>query len=169
MSAPKVTTEQVAKAAQAIGLPDAERRKLLEMLADMQPEEKEKHPAVKKQFVVLLSDPLGQMPKTDFVAWVFQIPENENVATTEDRIRESAYTFNASKKGRLLPVQTIGEGVENIPARIFRERDLWVKTKTAVLVCVTNNEIPRTPGGRVEGITLLEGTRRVVRGWRPIQ
>lgn len=146
MSTPKVTTEQVAKAAQAIGLPDAERRKLLEMLADMQPEEKEKHPQVKKQFVVLLSDPLGQMPKTDFVAWVLQVPEEDSPDTTEERIREAAYTFNASKRGRLLPVQTVGEAIENVRPAMFKERDVWIKTKHPVLVFVTNNEIPRTPG-----------------------
>jgi hypothetical protein len=29
-----------------------------------------------------------------------------------------------------------------VPAKIFKETDLWVKTKTPVLVLRTNNEIP---------------------------
>lgn len=103
----------------------------------------EKPPAVKKQFVVLLSDPEGKMPKTDFVAWVLQLPESESVATTEDRICRAAYDFNVTKKGRLYPCKTIGEAVENIPAKYFKEADVWVKTKTPVLVLKTDNQIPK--------------------------
>ena len=43
----------------------------------------EKEPTVKKQFVVLVSDPDGRFPKHDFAAWVLQIPESESVATTQ--------------------------------------------------------------------------------------
>jgi len=105
-------------------------------------EEDEKTPPVKKQFCVLLSDPDGRMPQHDFVAWVLQIPEEESPVTTEDRILRAAYDFNASKKGRLFPVKTIGEAVENVPAKHFKEVDAWVKTKTPVLVLVSNNIIP---------------------------
>ena len=104
----------------------------------------EKPPAVRKQFVVLVSDPEGKLPKKgDFVAWVLQIPDTESVATTQDRIFRGAYDFNTTKKGRLLPVKTVGEAVENVPAKFFKEADLWVKTKTPVLMLRTDNEIPK--------------------------
>ena len=83
------------------------------------------------------------IPSGCLVGWVLQIPENESVATTQDRILRGAYDFNASKKGRLLPVKTIGEALESVPAKFFKEADLWVKTKTPVLVLRTDNEIPR--------------------------
>lgn len=111
------------------------------LLADEADEEKA--PAIKKQFCVLVSDPEGKLPTCDFVAWVLQIPENESVATTQDRIFRSAYDFNATKKGRLLPVKTVGEALESVPARFFKEADVWVKTKTPVLVLKTDNQIPR--------------------------
>ena len=38
---------------------------------------------------------------------------------------------------------TVGEAIENIPAKFFREADVWVKTKTPVLVLRTDNEIPK--------------------------
>jgi hypothetical protein len=121
------------------------RRIVEEMNLAAQPEggDEEKPPAMKKQFVILLSDPDGHFPKHDFVGWVLQIPENESVATTEERIFRSSYEFNASKKGRLLPVKTVGEAIENVPAKFFKEADVWVKTKTPVLVLKTDNEIPK--------------------------
>lgn len=121
------------------------RRVVEELNIAAQPEggDEEKPPAVKKQFVILLSDPDAKMPKHDFVGWVLQIPENESVATTQERIFRGAYDFNASKKGRLLPVKTVGEALENVATKYFKEADLWVKTKTPVLVLKTDNEIPK--------------------------
>lgn len=106
-------------------------------------DEEEKAPAIKKQFVILVSDPEGKLPQADLVGWVLQIPENESVATAQDRINRAAYDFNASKKGRLLPVKTVGEAIENVPARYFKDAELWVKTKTPVYVLRTDNVIPR--------------------------
>lgn len=103
----------------------------------------DKAPPVKKQFVILVSDPEGLMPRRDLVGWVLQMPDSESPATTLDRIFRSSYDYNATKKGRLLPVKTVGEAVENVPAKFFKEADLWVKTKTPVLVLRSDNEIPR--------------------------
>ncbi len=120
------------------------RRVIEEMNLAAQPEGgDEKVPAVKKQFTVLLSDPDGKMPKWDFVAWVLQIPEEESPATTLDRVHRAAYDFNASRKGQLMPVKTVGEAIENVSSKFFKEADLWVKTKTPVLVLRTDNDIPK--------------------------
>lgn len=120
------------------------RRIVEEMNLAVQPDPgEEKPPAVKKQFVILVSDPDDRMPKIDLVGWVLQIPEGESPATTQDRINRSAYDYNATKKGQLMPVKTVGEAIENVPAKFFKEADVWVKTKTPVLVLRTNNEIPR--------------------------
>ena len=103
-------------------------------------------PAVKKQFVMLVSDPEGRFPKHDFAGWVLQIPEEDSPVTTQDRINRAVYDFNASKKGRRLPAKTVGEAIENVPAKLFKEQGVWVKTKTPVLVLTTNNEIPSANG-----------------------
>lgn len=124
--------------------PAALRRIIEKMNLAVQPEPgEEKPPAVKKQFVIIVSDPEGRIPKNDFVGWVVQIPESESPATTLDRINRAAYDFNTTKKGRLLPVKTVGEAIESVPAKFFKEADAWVKTKTPVLVIKTTNEIPR--------------------------
>lgn len=102
-----------------------------------------KPPAPKKQFVVILSDPSGILPKKDLVGWVVQIPENASPFSTMDRVFKGAYDFNASKKGRLLPVKSIGEALESASAKYFKESELWVKTKLPVAVVVTDNVLPR--------------------------
>lgn len=102
-----------------------------------------KPPAPKKQFVILLSDPQGKLPRQDLVGWVVQIPENASPHSTTERIFKGAYDFNASKKGRLLPVKSVGEALESASAKYFKEAELWVKTKTPVSVIVTDNILPK--------------------------
>ena len=120
------------------------RRVIEEMNLAVQPEPgEEMAPPVKKQFVILVSDPEGHWPKHDFAGWVIQIPETESPATTQERIFRSAYDYNMTKKGQLYPVKTVGEAVEAVPAKFFKETEVWVKTKTPVLVLKTDNQIPK--------------------------
>lgn len=142
---PKIAVNKVAEILKKNELsPAILRRVIEEMNLACQPDgDDEKPPAIKKQFVVVLSDPDGRMPKHDFVGWVLQIPETESVATTLERVFRSSYDFNTTKKGRLLPVKTVGEAIENVPAKQFKEADVWIKTKTPVLVVRTDNEIPK--------------------------
>lgn len=142
---PKIDVSTVAEILKKNQIDPALLRRVIEEInLAVQPDTgEEKPPAVKKQFVILVSDPEGRLPKHDFVGWVLQIPENESPATTVDRIFRSSYDFNATKKGQLMPVKTVGEAVENVPAKFFKEADVWVKTKTPVLVLKTDNEIPK--------------------------
>jgi len=120
-------------------------RKLIEelqLLAAPEPGA-ERVPAVKKQFAILISDPDHRLPAdAQFAGWVLQLPDDESVATVCERIHRAAYDFNASKKGRLRWVRRVGEAVEHVPASFFKEADLWVKTKTPVLMLRTDNRIP---------------------------
>ncbi len=142
---PKIDVSKVAEICKKNQVDPALLRKIVEeMNLAVQPDgDEDKAPALKKQFVIIVSDPDGKMPKTDLVGWVLQIPESESPATTQDRIFRSAYDFNTTKKSQLLPVKTVGEAIENVPAKFFKEADLWVKTKTPVLVLRTDNEIPK--------------------------
>jgi hypothetical protein len=114
----------------------------LESELEIEAAENPKPPPVKKQFVVLVSDPEGHLEGKDFAAWVCQIPEEDPPMAAEERIHRAAYEFNLTPKGRRLPARTIGEACEAVPARLFKEQNIWVKTKEAVLACRTNNEIP---------------------------
>jgi hypothetical protein len=143
---PKIEVNKVAEILQKNKIEPAMLRRIIEEMnhaVQPDPGEENKPPAVKKQWVILVSDPENRFPKYDFVGWVLQIPEDESPATTQDRIFRSVYDFNTTKRGRLLPANTVGEALENIPAKQFKEADLWPKTKTPVLVLRTDNRIPK--------------------------
>ncbi|HVZ65579.1 MAG TPA: hypothetical protein VG936_13510 [Lacunisphaera sp.] len=106
-------------------------------------DEDTKPPPMKKQFVVLLSDPAGKLPAKELTGWVVQIPENASPYSTTDRVFKGAYDYNASKRGRLLPVKSVGEALESTTAKYFKEAELWVKTKTPVAVVTTDNVLPK--------------------------
>jgi len=144
---PKIEVNKVAEILKKNHIdPTVLRRVVEELNLAVQPEnaDEDKPPPVKKQFVILVSDPEGRLPeKADFAGWVLQIPETESAVTTQDRIFRGAYEYNATRKGRLYPAKTVGEALENIPAKHFKEAEVWVKTKTPVLVLKTDNEIPK--------------------------
>jgi hypothetical protein len=140
----KIDIAQVVVAMESEQITPAAIRAVVEKLnLAAQSDDEESLPAIKKQFVILASDPDNYMQSHRFVAWVLQIPEDESVATTQERIFRAAYDYNASKKGRLYPAKTVGEAIENVPTRFFREADVWAKTKTPVLVLRTDNQIPK--------------------------
>lgn len=102
-------------------------------------------PAQKKQFVIILADAAGSLTALAdrLTGWVIQIPEDASPHSTMDRVFKGAYDFNASKRGRMLPVKTIGESLESVGTKYFKEAELWVKTKLPIAVVVTDNILPR--------------------------
>ena len=142
---PKIDVSKVAEILKKNHVDPAVLRQVIEdmNLAVQADTEEDAPPPVKKQFVILVSDPDNRWPKHDFVGWVLQIPETESPVTTPDRVFRGAYDYNTTKKGRLYPAKTVGEAIENVGAKFFREADLWIKTKTPVLVVKTDNEIPK--------------------------
>ena len=38
---------------------------------------------------------------------------------------------------------TVGEAIENVASKYFKEAEIWVKSKTPVLMLRTDNEIPK--------------------------
>ncbi|MGB0334061.1 MAG: hypothetical protein ACPGGN_01730 [Opitutales bacterium] len=124
-------------------------RKINEILQDidmeLKAEEEERAnrpPPIKKQFSIVLSDPEGELSEKDLTGWVVQIPEDDSVTVAPDRIIKAAYEFNTTPKGRRMPVETIGEACEIVTAKLFKEQNIWIKTKVPVLAVSTANKIP---------------------------
>ena len=92
--------------------------------------DKEKEPAVKKQFVVVVSDPYGKFT------------EDDSPMSVLERLHKGAYDYNITPKGRRMPLKTIAEACEFGSAKIYKEHKIWVKTKEPVLIVRTNNKIP---------------------------
>lgn len=143
---PKIDVNKVAEILQRNHIEPAVLRRILEEIHHVvqpDPADETQPPPVKKQWLILVSDPAHRLPRDDFVGWVVQIPETESPASTAERILRGTYEFNRTKRGRLLPAKTVGEALENVPARYFKEVELWVKTRTPVIVLRTDNRIPK--------------------------
>lgn len=116
-----------------------------EVEMELKAEEEEKAnrpPPIKKQFSIIISDPEGELSEKDLTGWVVQLPEDDSVTAAPERIIKAAYEFNSTPKGRRMPVQTIGEACEVVTAKLFKEQNVWIKTKVAVLAVTCANKIP---------------------------
>lgn len=112
-----------------------------EKLADQAAAARE--PAPKKQFVIILSDPLGEVPgDLELIGWVLQIPENDPPAVALDRLHRAAAAFNATKRGQKYPAKSFGEACEVVGGRFLKEHAVAVKTRIPVQVIRTDNELP---------------------------
>ena len=122
-------------------------RRIIEQLNKVTEEvaasEEEKLPAQKKQFVILVSDPEGHITE-ELAGWVLQIPEEASPLSVQERVYKATFDFNATRRGRKLPAETMGEAFESVPARNFKDVEVWVKTKTPVLVLTTDNRLPKS-------------------------
>ncbi len=106
-------------------------------------ERENRPPPVKKQFVMLVSDPDELLKGRDLTGWVVQIPEDDSPYTATDKLIAAAYAYNTTPKGQRLPLTSIGETCEVVPARTTKEQQVWVKTKEPVLVVRTDNLVPK--------------------------
>lgn len=109
----------------------------------------EKEPAVKKQMVILVSDPRGEIPDEDFVGWVLQIPENDSPATALDRLIKSAHTYNATRRGHKYPAKSIGEVCEVVGGKFLKENNVSVKTRLPITILKTDNDLPSDLAGSI--------------------
>ncbi|MDX2109075.1 MAG: hypothetical protein SFY80_02420 [Verrucomicrobiota bacterium] len=116
----------------------------------------DKPPAVKKQFVILVADPEGNLEGKDMVGWVVQVPEEDSPLTAVERITRAAYEYNVTPKGRRIPIKSLGEACEAAPSRILKEQNIWVKTKEPVQVITTINELPLERTGKLSRADLGE-------------
>lgn len=106
-------------------------------------EKANRDPVVKKQFVILVSDPRATIPeKEEYVGWVAQIPEDDSPGQTLERLIRASYEYNISKKGRRHPVKSIGEACEAVGSRFLKEQNVAIKTKLPITVIRTDNVLP---------------------------
>jgi hypothetical protein len=99
-------------------------------------------PPVKKQFVILVSDPDRKFGEELFTGWVLQIPEDQSPLEINAQLIRAAYEFNRTKKGAREPAKTITDVCEIVPQKHLRAQSVWVKTKEPVLLIRTDNQIP---------------------------
>lgn len=128
---------------------EIETRKSFAIIEDimkvLQDEEEAKEPPVKKQYVIMLSAPDGEVPaEGEATGWILQIPEEAHPGTAKERLEKAAQAYNMSPKGRRFPVETVGEACESVPTKISKEFQVWIRNKTPVMVVLTDNLIPKS-------------------------
>ncbi len=137
-----VSLDLVALALKEAKLPPAQTREILESLntkaAEIEATKEPKAPRAKTQFVLVQTEPS--------TAWVVSIPEADGPHTVVDRMVQAAHAFNATKKGRLLPVKTLSEAFENLKPKVYKEADISkIHTRLPVAVIKTVNKLPAPP------------------------
>lgn len=104
-----------------------------------QEERADKEPSTKKpkaQFVVLST--------TAGLGYVVQMEPEAAPTEALTRIQAAATDFNQSKKGRKVPVLTVGDALGNVSPKWFKTNDgkkLVVKTKLAVAILTVPNKL----------------------------
>ena len=143
----KVDYDIIRSAVRVADVDDSKARRIFAAIDDMLTQEElaraDKEPAGKKQFVVIVNDPYGKIPETGFEysGWVMQIPEDADPRSALVKLAYGAYDFNATPKGRRMPLKTIAEAARFGSAKIYKEHKLWIKTKEPVLVIPTDGKI----------------------------
>ncbi|MDR1435677.1 MAG: hypothetical protein LBI39_00505 [Puniceicoccales bacterium] len=117
---------------------------------------------VKKQYVIVVSDPDWKFAEELFTGWVLQIPEDQSPLEINGQLVRAAYEFNRSKKGARDPVKTITDVCEIVPAKMLRNQSVWVRTKEPVLVVRTDNKIP------LEGFAMRQRDEDCIDGELPL-
>ena len=100
----------------------------------------EKAPPIKKQYVIIVSDPSGNTPE-GLVGWAVQVEEGQPPSSAITKLEDATSLFHTTPKGRKFPVDTVGLALEAVPSKITKEAGLWVKTREPVSVLVTNNRL----------------------------
>jgi hypothetical protein len=80
------------------------------------------------------------------IAWVVAHPAELSPHLVPDRIRQVIASYNESKKGRSHPVESIGEGIERIPGKMFDEVNIAIRTRTPATMIATGPGIDLPPG-----------------------
>lgn len=142
----KVDYDIIRSAVRVADVDDSKASRIFAAIDDMLAQElarADKEPAAKKQFVVIVNDPYGKIAETgfEFSGWVVQIPEDADPRSALQKLHFGAYDFNATPKGRRMPLKTIDEAVRFGSAKIYKENKLWIKTKEPVLVIPTDGKI----------------------------
>ncbi|NDF41661.1 MAG: hypothetical protein EB132_05895 [Actinobacteria bacterium] len=150
----KVDIEIVQKILKESGVDVRMAAEILNQIRDAVAEEAvEREKPAKKQMLVLVSEPEEGLPK-DLTGWVVQLLEDDDPKEVADKIVDVAKAFNESPKGQRMPVESFGDAVQSISSKLYRESDLWIKTREPdtwgpIMLPMSSGKSIVTPSGSV--------------------
>lgn len=119
-----------------------------DLIAAQQEEKENREPAAKKgksQFQIVLSDPEGLMPKgVQFVGWALKMEDGAPLTAAIQRIKDAAIAHNNSKRGRKVPVNSIGETIQFVKRNHWKRDDggkTLPQNAEPVYIQVTDNKL----------------------------
>lgn len=143
--------DDVLEALKKSGIDPAKTKEVLEHLLAVEEEQKEEKqaekeekiatPKQKHQFVVFVMDD-GTLTKKDLLGYVLQIPGDKSPAAAKELFIDAVRDYNnGTKKGKMNPVETIGDAMDTVKGKWLKEGNIKVKTKEAILVIAMSNTI----------------------------
>ncbi len=105
-------------------------------------EEKTPSKRAKKQLVAYIIDE-NNLVKEPFIGYIMEIEDSGNPSESFQRVKEAAKNFNSSRKGRKIPVKTVGQTFEFVPKRFWKQEGKATnpKTKNSIYVYPAKNQL----------------------------
>jgi hypothetical protein len=115
--------------------------KELETIAEEVKQERQGVPKAKNEYLILLSDPNGDLTGKDFTGWVVQMKQGDDAGQVVAKLKEAAQNHIAAQKRKRKVINTLGDAILYVKRKWFKEKNLTVKTKEPVRVLLTNNKL----------------------------
>jgi len=136
----KISIEEIESVLSETNLSVAEKQEIIQKLERIVQEEKDnKEPTTKakKPFIGITTG--GNI--NDAPLYIVQIKDDLNHEEIIPKIIEAVKEFNETKKGRKNPIKTLGEAMEHCKRKLFTSRGISVKTKEAIIIVKTDNNL----------------------------
>lgn len=113
----------------------------LQQTAKLEAEERkaEQGEQKKQKFVLVVSDPAGEAASLELAGYAVTIDDDAAEFSVPEKIRAAVADYSRSKRGRRIPVKTLGEAFENIPAKYFKKQGIIIKHREAAFALTVQN------------------------------
>lgn len=98
-------------------------------------------PKTKNEFLIILSDPNGELKDKELTGWVITQRQGDDAATALDKIRTAAKSTDEAKKRKKSIMTTFGEAMQNIKRKFIKDTGIMIKSKNPVRVLITGNKL----------------------------
>jgi len=99
----------------------------------------------KSRLHVLLLDPDGVVPKDTLVCWVVKTESEVSSDLVLGRINDAATAYNQSKKGKRIPLKSLGDAIQNCPRKFYKRENpaekTFIQTREPISVVSTGNSL----------------------------
>lgn len=107
----------------------------LKVALEEEKEEKDKTPKQKWEYIIVLSDPQGELKGKELVGWVVQQKEGEVARNIIPNLQSAAGVVNSAASKKKHTITSVVDMFKHIKAKFLKDT-LKIKTKDAVQVII---------------------------------